>query len=65
MRLRFSERLRVDASFEVLDGTYEGVIAKDVPDEKFCIPFLRAQDMGNMNIWKQYGSRWILQISDR
>jgi type I restriction enzyme S subunit len=47
MKLRFNQRLRVDEYFEVLDGTHDSVETRANPDEKYCIPFLRAQDIGS------------------
>jgi type I restriction enzyme S subunit len=62
MRSRFSRLTSLGELFHVLDGTHDGVPTQDERDENFCIPFLRAQDIGTGSMRRCDGA--FLSLSD-
>src|ERR1041384_6288702 len=50
---RFATHQALGELFHVLDGTHDSVTTRPQRDERFHVPFLRAQDVGNgwLNRW--------------
>ncbi len=62
IRSRFARLAKLGDLFHVLDGTHDGVSTRDERDEVFCIPFLRAQDIGTGSMRRCDGA--FLSLSD-